>query len=277
MRDHLVATATLSDGCATGRLQAGFDIEWLYCMASCENVTTDKNAGTFNYSGTELDALAEAKNYYAWVLRQFEPYLGPDVIEVGAGIGTFSDFILGSSKVERLVAIEPALNTFPHLEARFAGNPRVSARRGYLSEHRETLAGNAIVAVNVMEHVPDDAQFLRDAYASVVSGGHLLLFVPALPALFGTLDVAFEHHRRYTRTSARKVIEDAGWQPIRIAYMNLPGIAAWFMAGTVLRKISIAARDAKTYDRFIVPMMSRIENMVEPPIGSNIVAIARKP
>ncbi len=246
-------------------------------MAPGKDVTTDKNAETFSYSGTELDALAEAKNYYAWVLRQFEPYLGPDIIEVGAGIGTFSEFILGSPKVERLVAIEPALNTLPHLEARFAGNPRVTVMQGYLSEHRETLAGNAIVAVNVMEHVPDDAQFLRDAYTSVASGGHLLLFVPALPALFGTRDVAFEHHRRYTRTSVRKVIEDAGWKPIRISYMNLPGIAAWFMAGRVLRKTSIAARDARTYDRFVVPLMSRLENIVEPPIGSNIVAIARKP
>ncbi len=238
---------------------------------------THEATETFEYSGTELDALAEAKNYYAWVLRQFEPYIGRNVIEVGAGIGTFSEFIIGAPTVESLVAIEPALNTFPHLETRFSANPKVSVRKGYLSEHKQTLAGDSIVAVNVMEHIPDDAEFLRDAYASVISGGHLLLFVPALPALFGTLDVAFEHHRRYTRTSARKVIEAAGWKPIRISYMNLPGIAAWFMAGRVLKKTSIAARDARTYDRFVVPLMSRIESLVEPPIGSNIVAIARKP
>ncbi|MDQ3081675.1 MAG: hypothetical protein M3R07_05635, partial [Gemmatimonadota bacterium] len=78
-------------------------------------MTTDKAAETFTYSGTELDALAEARNYYAWVMQQFEPYLGPDVIEVGAGIGTFSEFLLRSPKVETLVAIEPALNTLPHL------------------------------------------------------------------------------------------------------------------------------------------------------------------
>jgi SAM-dependent methyltransferase len=235
------------------------------------------NDPVFQYSGQELDALAEARNYYAWVLRQFEPYVGPRMIEVGAGIGTFSEFILSVPRVEKLVAIEPAANTLPHLEKRFASNPRVEVRPGYLSDNLAGLHGDALVAVNVMEHVPDDSQFLRDAFTAVRPGGHLLLFVPALPAIFGTLDVAFEHHRRYTRTSLRAVINGAGWKPVRISYMNLPGIAAWFMAGRVLRKSSIATKDAKTYDRLVVPWLSRLESLVEPPIGSNLVAIARKP
>jgi FkbM family methyltransferase len=231
----------------------------------------------FEYSGSELDALAEAKNYYAWVLRQFEPYLGQTVVEVGAGIGTFSEFLLGSTKVQRLVAIEPASNTYPHLQRRFARNPRVEVRRGYLSEHVGQVDASAMVAVNVMEHVPDDSQFLRDGFSSVRNGGHLLLFVPALPAIFGTLDVAFEHHRRYTKASLRRVIEGAGWQPVRISYMNFPGIAAWFMAGRVMRKTSINARDAKAYDSLVVPWLSRLESILEPPIGSNLIAIATRP
>ena len=238
---------------------------------------TESSKKTFSYSGTELDSLAEAKNYYAWVLKQFEPFVGPAMIEVGAGIGTFSEFVLGVPRVEKLVAIEPAENTFPHLEARFKGNSRVDVRKGYLSDHRSALSGDALVAVNVLEHVPDDAAFLRDAFASVKQGGHLLLFVPALPAIFGTLDLAFEHHRRYTRGTLRTVIESAGWKPLRISYMNMPGIAAWFTAGRILRKTSIAASDAKAYDRLVVPWLSRLESIVEPPIGANLLAIATKP
>jgi SAM-dependent methyltransferase len=199
------------------------------------------------------------------------------MIEVGAGIGTFSEFILADSRVKKLVAIEPATNTLPHLAKRFENDPRVDVRQGYLARFAEELQGDALVAVNVMEHVPDDAQFLRDAFTSVRPGGRLLLFVPALPAIFGTLDVAFEHHRRYTRGSLRRAIEGAGWRPTRISYMNMPGIAAWFVAGRILRKDSIAARDAKTYDRLVIPWLSRLEAAVEPPIGSNLIAIATKP
>ena len=232
---------------------------------------------SFRYSGSELDSLGVAKNYYAWVLRQFENYVGPVVVEVGAGIGTFSEFVLSVPRVEKLIAIEPAENTFPHLQARFRDNPRVEVRKGYLSDHRDSISADALVAVNVLEHVPDDGAFARDAFAAVKPGGRLLLFVPALPGIFGTLDVAFEHHRRYTRATLRNVITSAGWKPLRISYMNMPGIAAWFTAGRILRKTTIAARDAKTYDRLVVPWLSRLESMIEPPIGANLLAVARKP
>lgn len=231
----------------------------------------------FHYSGSELDSLAEAKNYYAWVLRQFEPYLGPTVIEVGAGIGTFSEYLLGSPKVQKLIAVEPAANTLPHLQERFRNDERVQVLPGYLSDHYTALSANAVAAVNVLEHVEDDAAFLTEAHAAVVPGGHLLLFVPAIPAIYGTLDKVFEHHRRYTKASLRKVVESTGWKPGRIAYMNFPGIAAWFVAGRVLRKTSIAPADAKAYDRLVVPWISRLEQIVPPPIGSNILAIATRP
>ena len=230
----------------------------------------------FEYSGSELDSLAEAKNYYSWVLRQFEPYLGETVIEVGAGIGTFSEFLMKSPRVSKLVAIEPASNTLPHLNARFAGNENVEVRPGYLSDHFSGLSANALAAVNVLEHVQDDKAFLEQAYAAIVPGGHLLLFVPALPAIYGSLDKVFEHYRRYTKSSLRKVIESAGWKPRRIAYMNFPGIAAWFMAGKVLQKTSIAPGDAKIYDRLVVPWLSKLEGMIPPPIGSNLIAIATR-
>ena len=238
---------------------------------------TRKTPTEFNYSGTELDALAEAKNYYNWVVKQFEPFLGPTVVEVGAGIGTFSEYLLRSPKVQSLLAIEPAANTLPHLETRFSGSKNVQVLRGYLKDHYQSISADALVAVNVLEHVEDDAEFLREAFSAIVPGGHLLLFVPATPAIYGSLDKVFEHHRRYTRASLRSVIEKAGWVPRRISYMNMPGIAAWFMAGRILRKTSIAPNDAKAYDRLMIPWISRLEALMPPPIGSNLIAIATRP
>ncbi len=231
----------------------------------------------FRYSGTELDSLAQAPNYYAWVLRQFEPYLGPSVIEVGSGIGTFSEFLLSVPRVSQLTAIEPAENTYPELERRFRGDARVRVLKGYLGEHYQALSADAFVAVNVLEHVADHIRVLKQARQAIKPGGALLLFVPALPAIYGTLDRAFEHERRYTKRALRDAIESAGWKPRRISYMNLPGIAAWFVAGRVLRKSNIAARYANAYDRLVIPWLSRVESVFPPPIGSNLIAIATRP
>ena len=68
-----------------------------------------------------------------------------------------------------------------------------------------------------MEHVRDDAAFVRAAHRLLAPGGHLLLFVPALPAIYGSLDEAFEHFRRYTRPVLAERLRGAGLEPLRVA------------------------------------------------------------
>lgn len=230
----------------------------------------------FTYSGTELESLARARNYYRWLLRRFSPYVGAEVIEIGAGTGTFSEFLLSLPQVKRLRAIEPSTNNFPILAERLASEPRATVVKGYLDDSASPASADSVVAVNVLEHVERDAEFVQRARDVVRPGGTLLLFVPAVPAIFGSLDTAFEHFRRYTRASLRHLLESAGWQIERLDYMNLPGIVPWFFAGKVLRWTSIKSSDARLYDRLVVPIAAAIEDRVGTPIGQSLIAIARK-
>jgi len=230
----------------------------------------------FTYSGEELDSLGEARNYYAWISSRMAPYLGPRMVEVGAGIGTFLSCLLELRPDARVTAIEPADNNFPHLARRFAADERVTAVHGYLDGALPAAAADAVVAVNVMEHVEDDAAFLRHAARALAPGGHLCLFVPALPALFGTLDEAFEHHRRYTKRSLLQKLAAAGLEPVEVRYMNVTGIAAWWLWSKVLRRRTITATDARTYDRWVVPVVRALEDRITPPVGNALLAVARK-
>ena len=230
----------------------------------------------FTYSGEELHALAGARNYYRWIVRRFAPYLGRRVVEAGAGIGTLAEHLLAAVPDARLTLVEPAENNYPHLRARFAGRPQVRTVRGYLADGGEAGSADSVVAVNVMEHVRDDAAFLRDAHRLLAPGGHALLFVPALPAIFGTLDEAFEHVRRYTRPVLAGRLQAAGLRPLRVAYTNLPGVAAWWLSGRVLRKTTVSARDARIYDRWVIPWVQAMERVWTPPLGQSLIAVARK-
>ena len=230
----------------------------------------------FTYSGEELDALAGATNYYRWIVRRFAPYLGGRVVEAGAGIGTFAGHLRQAAPDARLTLVEPAENNYPHLQARFAADPRARTVRGYLEDAGEPGRADAVVAVNVMEHVRDDAAFLAAAYRLLAPGGHVLLFVPALPALYGTLDEAFEHFRRYTRAELDARLRGAGFRPVRVAYTNLPGVAAWWLTGRVLRRRTVSARDARIYDRWVIPWVSALERVWTPPLGQSLIAVARK-
>lgn len=235
----------------------------------------------FSYSGEELDALSGAVNYYGWISGRFAPFLGARIVEVGAGIGTFTRYLLEHRPDAAITAVEPADNNFPRLAHRFSGDPRVTPVHGYLDAAAADPAvegkADAVVAVNVMEHVHDDAGFLRDAVRALAPGGRVLLFVPALPALYGSLDEAFEHCRRYTRPMLLERFAAAGLQPVEVRYMNLPGILAWFLWSRVLRRKTITGRDARTYDRWVVPVVRAVESLVPPPVGNGLLAIARKP
>jgi SAM-dependent methyltransferase len=235
-----------------------------------------KNQEAFSYSGYELDALQEARNYYSSITNAFRAYLGQRIVEVGAGTGTFANHLLNAAPGSWLTLIEPADNNFPILQRRFATNERVRLVKGYLSDAIGTNQADAIVAVNVLEHVDDHEGFVSQASEMLRDGGYLLIFVPALPVLFGSLDEQFEHYRRYTKSSLRNVLNRQGLGEVELRYTNLPGIASWFIAGRVLKKRTIGRREVQLYDRYIMPWVQRAEKIAPPPLGQSLIAVYRK-
>lgn len=229
----------------------------------------------FTYSGTELDAMASARNYYNALLERFAPHVGHHAVEIGAGIGTFASMLLERTGVSAMTLIEPADNNFPVLQKRFAGDPRVRVAQGYLADHADSLSADSLIMVNVAEHVKDDTALLREAHRALRRGGKLLILVPALMPLYGTLDESFGHFRRYTRAELEARLESAGFQPVTVSYTNSAGIFAWFVAGRVLRQRTLHRRGVVLYDKLVVPWLSRLERLWSPPFGQSVLAIAR--
>lgn len=234
-----------------------------------------KTPTSFQYSGTELDAVANAKNYYQWIIERFAPFLGRHVVEVGAGIGTFAKFIIASPGVESLLCVEPAENVFPVLAERFGSDARIKTVHANIDQLGVVDAADSLVAVNVLEHVEDDEAFLRSAAKIVVPGGHLLLFVPAHQFLYGSLDAAFEHYRRYSKRGLSSVVSRAGWEPVRISNVNIAGILPWLIAGKILRNTTLGHRQMWIFDRLVIPVIKKVESVREPFIGQSLLLIAR--
>ena len=231
---------------------------------------------SFVYSGTELDAMAEARNYCRWILDFFAPYLGKNVIEIGAGAGTFSELLLSSGRTSELVLFEPGANLFGLLQQRFGNDPRVHLRPSSFDPSVLDGPVDSIVLVNVLEHISDDDALLLQIRQSLCPGGRVLLFVPALEWNYGSLDKAFEHHRRYSKPVLRKKLERAGFRVEHARYVNFLGIASWFFAGRVLRQRTLRPRQVRWYDRWMIPWSFKLEQIWEPPVGQSLVAIAVK-
>ena len=234
-----------------------------------------KTPMSFQYSGTELEAVAGGRNYYRWIVDRFAPFFGRKVVEVGAGIGTFSEFVIDSPGVESLLSVEPAGNVFPVLERKFLGNERVCAVRANIDQVEMAAEADSLVAVNVLEHVEDDEAFLRAAAKIVKPSGHLLLFVPAHQFLFGSLDKAFDHYRRYSKAGLSSLLSRSGWEVLQISNVNIAGILPWIVAGKILRNTTIGHRQMRIFDSLVIPVMRKVESIREPFIGQSLLAIGR--
>jgi SAM-dependent methyltransferase len=229
------------------------------------------------YFGRDLEAMSFAVNYHRWILDEFREFVGRTVVEVGAGTGNFTALVQETG-LSLHFALEPAANVFAQLAERFAGVAGVRTLNGTLADLGGEIDGRAdtVLYVNVLEHIEDDRRELERAREALRPGGHLCVFVPALPWLYGTADAAFGHHRRYTRRGLERLAGGAGFRVLRLRHFDIAGILPWFVLFRVLKRPCFTAGQARWYDRLAVPALRRMESAVAPPTGKNLLLVARR-
>jgi FkbM family methyltransferase len=226
----------------------------------------------------DLVKLARAHRLSAWMYAQFRTRAHGSVIEVGAGIGTFSRLILAGG-ARRIVLVEPEPGSARELERRLGGDKRVTVLCEQLSETAglapERGRNDFVLCQNVLEHIEHDAGAVRAMAATLRPGGAMTLLVPAHPRLFGSLDRAYGHHRRYSRARVRALLADAGLVVEEIRCFNLLGILGW-CASNLRGSSDIDARALVVYD-LALGLWRPLEERLRPGWGLSLVAHARKP
>ncbi len=222
-----------------------------------------------------LDSLGEsAPNYAAWIASLMEPYLGRVVVEIGAGHGTMVEQLRDEGRT--VVATDVSKRCLDVLHGRYDDMAGVEVRELDLLVDGAPENVDSVVLVNVLEHL-DDLQALKSIRAMLPVGGHLLLFVPALDALYSRFDRAVGHKRRYTKRSLAARVRDAGFVVVEARYVNLPGALAWFVVARLLRQTPTADALVSIFDRQVVPRLRRLEARIRPVVGQSVFLAAVVP
>ena len=170
-----------------------------------------------------------------------------------------------------VVCIEPNLNCAAQARAALGDHPRVTIRVEHLEESDTSQLANrfdTVVCVNVLEHIEDDVRalrVLRDVVAG--TGGQVLIWVPAVQAIYGPHDAALGHHRRYSKASLTKAFDSAGLELVAIGSSNPIGLLSWNYRPVRQRKPGRHAVQVGP-DRLIAPWALPIERFVaNRPVG----------
>lgn len=230
------------------------------------------------YAADDLEIIEEAHRYGEHIFELFRPFVGHRVLEVGAGIGTMSRKLVRTSDL--VIGIEPNANCVARLEAAMSAEPKFTIRSCHLEEcdlgelQRQQL--DTVYCVNVLEHIEDDVAALQMFSDAIVTGGHVLIYVPAVQAAYGPLDAELGHHRRYSKRTLAAAFAAAGLDLIRLRYANPIGLIGWMYNSRVTKARHHSLDQVKLFERFVAPWALPLERLIPPPLGSSLVGVGLK-
>lgn len=222
-----------------------------------------------------LEGLATAVNHRRWFVELALPYLGDNPIEIGSGLGDYA--LEWAPHVPRFTATEADPDRLVALKERLADHPKIEVRQMLLPHSDPGGEYSAAVSYNVLEHIEEDVDALRSMRELVRPGGAVIIIVPAFQFAMSPADVATGHVRRYTRRTLGAAMTGAGLRVERIHYANALGLIGYFMATKVFRLMPKEGPMVKVYDSTVLPVTKAAEQVVRPPFGQSVFAVARVP
>ena len=258
---------------------AGKKIGWIDGLAAFFTIIRFWLFGGLSGAGEGLSALVSmrgARRYNDWVFRKLAPYLGDRIFEAGSGIGNVTQHLLQKELVVATDVNQMYLATLANV---FHDCPNVRVEKfdlsdpaGYDKFARDKF--DTVLCINVLEHIEPDEQALKGFYRMLPPGGRVIILVPQGKWLFGPMDAALGHKRRYSKRELVSKMEQAGFKVEKLSGINRVSSLPWFFNGKILRRKSIPGIQVKIFDSFVT--FARILDRVLPVPALSLIAVGRK-
>ncbi len=223
-----------------------------------------------------LFRLSSINKYYALFQERISHLFGNRILEIGSGNGNFTRFLMGR---ELVVATDCSNNHLNTIKRRFVESDHFRMHFfDATQEPDETLKQynlDTVICLNVLEHIEDDVQALTNMRKLLVPGGRLILLVPSIKALYGSLDKGLDHYRRYSRKELLERVQQAGFEVEDTFYFNMWGVPGWFLNSVILRR-KVLPKFQLYFFTLFHPLV-KLERFFKTPFGLSVVTIAKNP
>ncbi len=234
---------------------------------------------TQEYVGSELELFATAKNWKQYFSRMVIPFLGKDVLEVGAGLGGTTK-VLCRSERESWTCLEPDPDLCTQVDERIEAGDLPAACTTFCGTLDDLPAGrrfDSLLYMDVLEHIEDDRAEVARAAERLAPGGHLIVLAHAHNYLFTPFDEAVGHYRRYDRGLMKKAAEDAeGLRLVRLRFLDTVGLAASLANRLFLKQSMPSASQIRLWDGAMVPLSRFVDPLSGYRLGKSILGVWRR-
>jgi SAM-dependent methyltransferase len=231
-----------------------------------------------DYSGTELDVFSNATNWKQYWASTIRPWVRGRVLEVGAGLGGSTEAICSGDETEWR-CLEPD----PELAALIQGRieraelrDNCSVQTGVLRDLPATPDWDAILYIDVLEHIERDVAEVLEAASRLAPGGALVIVSPAHSWLYSEFDQAIGHFRRYSRASLAGIMPDT-LQQACLRYLDSVGVLLSLANRMLLRSSEPSHEQIAVWDRWVVPVSRVIDPLFGHRLGKTVVGVWCQP
>ncbi|QMU53920.1 MAG: methyltransferase [Nitrosopumilus sp.] len=231
------------------------------------------------YTGHKnLEKMSQTNKFNDWIYDEVKQYLNGTILEIGSGLGVFSEKILKDHPNSKITLTEISPTYLSVLKRKFSGKADVKKLDLNENDDYSNIGFNkfdSIIAINVLEHVQLDELALENFRKMLKANGNIIIFVPGHKSLYNIIDKTIGHYRRYSSEELIRKTSKVNLTISKIFQFNFIGMFGWYYNGNLRKKSDLNENSLKLFDK-VVPILRIIDKLISNKLGLSLICIMKE-
>ena len=219
-----------------------------------------------------LDIFESASVWIKYVHYLNKKYYKNNFLEIGAGIGSFTDKY--KKNIKNIFLTEIDKQNLNILKTKYQNDKNITILESQIANVSQKF--NTICHFNVLEHIKDDKEEIINCLNKINKEGYLVILVPAHNKLYSNLDKDVGHYRRYEKSFFENLNLSNG-EIVELKYMDCMGYFLYYMNKLIYKNETYPSGfKIFIWDKIFTPLTVLLDFITGYKFGKNILCVIQK-